>query len=162
MIGRAASSRRRFLKRGAILAAPVAAMAAPAAALAGDRNKAQLARLKDERALQELQHGVLRQTRQAGRGKIARTIEGATENVAVIQPDPDAISALEFSEDGRRATARHICQVELAEDFAGSSSIEHMAQMQGNVLASRAENRMLETFFARHADGWLVRNVKLA
>lgn len=162
MDGRGASSRRGFLKTGAILAVPIAAIAAPAAALANDGSDANLARLEDERALRELQRGVLRETRQAGRSKVARIIGAADDNVAAIHPDPDEVSALEFSEDGNSATARHICRVEIAQDFTGSSSIEQMAQIQGNVLAARAENRKLETFFARHADGWLVRDVKLA
>jgi hypothetical protein len=162
MTGKGASNRRGFLKMGAILAAPITAIAAPAAALAEDGSKAKLARLEDERALQELQQSVLREARGAGRGKIARMIEGARENVAAIQPEPDGFSTLVFSRDGKNATARHVCRVEMAEDFTGGSSIEQMAQMQGNMLAARAENRMLETFFARHADGWLVRNVKLA
>lgn len=160
--GNGATNRRTFLKSGAIAAVPLTAIAVPAATLAEDGSKAKLARLEDERALQELQQGVLRDARSAGRGKIAQTIEGASENIAAIQPDPDRVSILEFAEDSKSATARHVCRVEVAQDFTGGSSIEQMARMQGNVLAIRAENRKLETFFARHADGWLVRNVKLA
>ena len=169
--GKAASraSRRHFLKSGALVAAPLAAMAVPAAAMTApvaahaDNGTAQaLARLKDERALHDMQRALLREAEGASRTRIAGMVEGAEADVAAIRPDLGSDSTIEFSEDGNSAVATHICKVERAQDFTGSSAIEQMAQLQGNVLALRAENRKLETFFARHADGWLVRNVKLA
>lgn len=163
------SSRRHFLKSGALVAAPLAAMAVPAAAMAApaaahaDGGTAQaLARLKDERALHDLQRALLRETEGTARSRIAGMVEGAGADVAAIRPDLGSDSTLEFSEDGNSAVATHVCKVERAQDFTGTSAVEQMAQLQGNVLALRAENRKLETFFARHADGWLVRNVKLA
>ena len=135
---------------------------APAAAQADDGTAQALARLKDERALRDMQRALLRETEAAARGRIAGLVEGAGTDIAAIRPDRGSDSTLAFSEDGNSAVATHVCEVERALDFSGTSAIEQMARLQGNVLALRAENRKLEAFFARHADGWLVRNVKLA
>ena len=113
------SSRRHFLKSGALIAAPLAAMAVPAAAMAApaaaqaDDGTAQaLARLKDERALHDMQRALLRETEGAARSRIAGMIEGAGEDVAAIRPDLGSDSTLEFSDDGNSAVATHICKVE--------------------------------------------------
>ena len=60
------TSRRSFLKTGAIAAAPLA-MAAPAAALADDGSRARLARLEDEKALAALHREVMAQVNRGDR-----------------------------------------------------------------------------------------------
>src|SRR5690606_30814311 len=98
------SSRRHFLKSGALVAAPLAAMAVPAAAMAApaaaqaDDGTAQaLARLKDERALRDMQRALLRETEAAARGRIAGLVEGAGTDIAAIRPDRGSDSTLAFS-----------------------------------------------------------------
>jgi hypothetical protein len=54
------TTRRSFLKAGALAAAPVAAIGIPVAAMAEDGSKAALARLQDERAIEKLNRDFLR------------------------------------------------------------------------------------------------------
>ena len=105
-----ASTRRSFLKSGALLAAPLAAVAAPAVAVADDGLKARLARLEDEAAIRELHQSWLRRIN-TGAGDTMASLyanpEGAAFNQAVrsIAADhawePDAI---ELSADGKSAS----------------------------------------------------------
>src|SRR5690606_14624017 len=55
-----ATDRRSFLKSSALIAAPVAAVAVPAAAFADDGSRARLARLEDERSVEALHRQFLR------------------------------------------------------------------------------------------------------
>ena len=54
------ADRRSFLKTSALVTAPLAALAAPALAQAADESGARLARLEDERAIEQLQRAFLR------------------------------------------------------------------------------------------------------
>src|SRR5262245_27315706 len=60
------TSRRSFLKSGAIVAAPVVAVAAPAMAFAADDSSAKLARLEDERAIEALNRNFVRDFNASG------------------------------------------------------------------------------------------------
>ena len=94
------TDRRSFLKSGALVAAPIAAVGVPAAALAGDDSRALLARLEDERAIEALHRSFLRHVN--GSGDCAKLVASSdaidlgeglrsiAEDLAAIQADMSA------------------------------------------------------------------------
>ncbi|HSG34667.1 MAG TPA: hypothetical protein VLA37_09030, partial [Sphingomonadaceae bacterium] len=66
------TTRRSFLKTGAIVAVPVAAVVTPAAVMAADDTGLRLARLEAERAIEALNRDFLREFNRAGAGGTAR------------------------------------------------------------------------------------------
>jgi len=169
------STRRSFLKRGALLAAPLAAVAAPAAIMADDELKARLARLENEAAIRELHQAWLRgintrKDRNAGEGGdewafIFANARRAACDPAVrsIAPDhagePDAI---EVAADGKRATGRYHCVVETETAIAQDSTLAQMAHAQGNGFVRRTERRILKVDYVKASGAWMIAKVELA
>ena len=96
-----ATDRRSFLKTGALVAAPLAAIA-PVAALADDGSRAKLARLEDERAIEALHRDFLR--RLNGKGAEACGDFGLDEALSSLADDPAGEPRVAFSDDSRRAS----------------------------------------------------------
>lgn len=147
------SSRRSFLKRGALLAAPVAA-GAPALALGADDTRARLQRLEDESAIRNLHQSWLRKinagSRDAALGEAVRRV--TTDHAA-----PDLI---DITADGTRARGRFHCTVEREDVLERDSTLAQMAHAQGTGFVSRIERRMLEVEYAKGADGWFIESAK--
>jgi hypothetical protein len=158
------TSRRAFLKAGALVAAPVAAMAAPAA-FAADDSAARLARMEDERAIEGLMRGFLR--RFNGSADCAEFVASAgairiDPGVQAIRADTHDDAALAFAPDGRTATYRRKAEVDLLADFDGETTLEKMARFQGQGSARSLAKRQVEAEFARTADSWAITRLTLA
>ena len=169
----ATSTRRSFLKGGALLAAPFAA-AVPAAVLADDGLKARLAKLEDEAAIRALLQTWLRRinTRAddvAGADATVASVFADAEGVASeqalrsIAPDhagePDVIA---IGADGKSAVGRFQCAVEIESAIAQDCTLARMAHAQGGGFVRRTERRMLKVEYVK-ADGvWLIARIDSA
>jgi hypothetical protein len=167
------STRRSFLKGGALLAAPLAA-AVPAAIIADDGLKARLARLENEAAIRELHQAWLRRvntrvdntTRAGGTARpLFADSEGAALDQAVrsIATDhagqPDAI---DVAADGKSAAGRFHCVVETETAIAQDSTLAQMAHAQGSGFVRRTERRVLKVEYTKPSGAWAIAKVEFA
>lgn len=154
------TSRRAFLKSGALVAAPLAAVAVPSAALAADDGtRAKLARLEDERAIEALHRAFLRQVNGEGECAALVTSSGAVAfepELRSIVEDRAHETRIVLADDGLTATARCTCRIELATEFTGDTTIERMARFEGLDSHRHEEQRVLATEFVKRADGWRI------
>jgi hypothetical protein len=148
------AGRRSFLKRGAFLAAPLAA-GTPAFVLAADGAKARLRRLEDEAALRELHQRWLGEINAGGRDAI---LGEAVRRVSTDHAEPDLI---EIAANGKNATGRFHCTVELEAPLAADSTLAQMAHAQGTGFIRRKERRVLEVEYAKSAAGWSIQRATL-
>ena len=167
------SPRRSFLKRGALLAAPLAA-AAPAAVMADGGLKARLARLEDEAAIRGLHQDWLHRVNTraddtTGAGDAVTPLftgsEGAAFDQAVrsIAADhagkPDVI---EVAADGKRAAGRFQCAVEFETTIAQDCTLAQMALAQGGGFVRWTERRVLKVEYVKAGGAWTIAKVEFA
>jgi hypothetical protein len=152
-MSQSATDRRSFLKSGALVAAPVAIVAAPAAALAGHGRHARLARLEDERDIGALHRDLIRQVNR-GERKLAK-------GLSALADDPAHELEIAFAGDARRATCRRACIAGFRTEFTGHSTIEQMHRLQGQGMHEHAESRELVTEYVRGKDGWAIESLRL-
>lgn len=161
------TSRRAFLKSGALVAAPVAAVAVPAAALADDGSKAALAKLQDERAIEALSHEFLRQFNCYGCKGTAQLFANGkapdlAENISQLAMEPGAKpKSLAIADDGASATARYDCTVQMEEALSGEDTIIQMARLQGNAAKVHSAAKTLAARYVRRAEGWAIATLEL-
>jgi hypothetical protein len=157
------STRRSFLKRGALLAAPLAAVAAPAAILADDELKACLARLENEAAIRELHQAWLRAIN-AGEGGDEAAFNFANARRAAFDPavrslasdhagEPDAI---EVAANGKRASGRYHCVIETETAIAQDSTLGQMAHAQGDGFVRSTGRRVLKVEYVKASGAWTI------
>jgi len=159
------STRRSFLMGGALLA-PLAA-AAPAAVLADDGLKARLARLEDEGAIRELHQTWLRRVN-AGAGDGATPLSADSQGRAFDQAlrsivpyhagEPDAI---EVAPDGKCATGRFQCTVEIETPIPQDCTLARMAHAQGGGFVRWTERRVLRIEYVKARSAWAVAKAEL-
>ncbi|GEM_PF-546956 len=162
------STRRSFLKGGAILAAPLAAIGAPAAAMAAsagaDERAERLARLEDEKAIRALH---VRWMHSVSSGDAAGTAQlyangacaAAVTGIAAVSPGPDgaAEAALEIAADGRKASARYATTVETETVIAPDNTLAQMLHAQGEGVVRSREARVLAADYVKTRDGaWAI------
>ena len=150
-----ASTRRSFVKVGALLAAPLA-VAAPVAAMAGDERAARLARLEDEAAIRAVHQAWLRRV---------NTGEDAAFDKAVRSLAPDLTGepdAIEVAADGARVAGRFACVVELETAIPQDCTPAQMAHAQGGGLIRRTERRLLKADYVKTKGVWTIAKVELA
>jgi len=161
------STRRSFLKGGALLAAPLAA-AAPATILANDGLKARLARLEDEAAIRELHQIWLRRIHAGADDTITplfadtegTTFEQAVRTIAADQTgQPDAI---EVAPDGKSATGRFRCSLEVETAIPQDCTLACMAHAQGGGFVRRTERRVLKVEYVKASAAWAIAKVEFA
>ena len=160
-----ATSRRSLLKAGALAAAPLAAVGAPASVLADEGTRAKLARLEDERAIQRLHRAFLRRVNGQGEcGSFVAAADAVTlePGVAAIGDDPAHDGTLELAADGRSATARRPVTVEIDTHFTGATTLEKMARFQGHGSHRRREARVMFTDYVKGQHGWQIARLRLA
>ncbi|WEK47164.1 MAG: hypothetical protein P0Y56_02450 [Candidatus Andeanibacterium colombiense] len=151
------TSRRSFIKAGAIVAVPLAAAAIPAAAaLADDGDKARLARIEDERAIGALNRAFLRRFN-AGVRPEAFSLAGVTG----LSLDT-AADAGDLTIDQGRAQARLACTAEFEQPLDGEGTLFEMARLQGNSLGRLSEARSLVGSYVQTAQGWAIERIELA
>lgn len=156
------STRRSFLKAGAVLAVPVAAGVPAATAMANGGLEARLARREDEAAIRELHETLLRRinggvsdeaTKLFANPKQA-SIDSTLRSVAAERDaEPDAI---EIAGNGRRATGRFHCAVEIESEIAQDCTLAQMAHAQGEGFLRSIERRLLKADYVKTVDGWAI------
>lgn len=148
------SSRRSFLKAGALVATPLA-VGLPAVALAKEgQGDAKLSRLEDDAAIRRLHQDWLRQAHRGAQ------IDPSLHSIA---PDPaGAPDAIEIAADGTRASGRYACTVETITALALDSTFAQMAHAQGGGSARTSERLILKVDYAKTADGWQVAGTRFA
>ena len=161
------TNRRSFLKTGALVAAPAAAVLIPAAALADDGARAKLAQLEDERAIEDLHRAFLRRFNGSPDADCGTFLARADairldRNVCAIQDDPIRDSTVEIAQDGTTASLTRTCRVEIERQFEGSSTLERMARFQGHGQHRHSEIRTLVSAYAKSNNGWVITSLHLA
>jgi hypothetical protein len=160
------SSRRNFLKKGALLAVPLAA--APAAVMADDGLKSRLAKLENEAAIRDLHQTWLRHIN-TGAADEANALFADRES-AVFDPTVRRISAdhsgepdaIEVAPDGKSAAGRFQCAVETETPIVQDSTLAQMAHLQGNGFIRRTERRVLSIEYVKASGTWAIAKAKFA
>ncbi|HTZ99127.1 MAG TPA: hypothetical protein VMB02_02275 [Candidatus Aquilonibacter sp.] len=151
------STRRSFLKGGALLAAPLAAVAAPAVVMADNELKARLTRLENEVAIRELHQSWLRRVNTSASdvafGPSVRSIAADHDG------EPDAI---EVGADGKRASGQFHCVVETETEIPQDNTLAQMARAQGGGFIRRTERRTVNVQYVKSAGAWAIAKVDLA
>lgn len=160
------TSRRSFLKSGALVAAPLALVAAPAAAAFTDDSKARLLRIEDERAIEALNRAFLRRFNSGATtadlfvsGKSPKMAEGMTALTLDASAEPEAFA---ISDDGSSATARLACVAEYVQELEGEGTFVEMARLQGNGPVRLSEARNFVGKYVRTAEGWAIERIEFA
>jgi hypothetical protein len=161
------STRRSFLKNGAVLAAPIVA-ATPAAVLADDGLRARLARLENEAAIRELHQAWLHRFN-SGSSDVARPLFADSDRTAFEQAvrsiaadhsgEPDAI---EIAADGKTATGLFACAIEIETPIPLDSTLAQMAHVQGSGFVLRTERRMLKVKYVKAGAAWAITRAEFA
>lgn len=157
------STRRSFLKGGAMIAAPLAVVGAPAAALAADGRAERLARLEAEQAIRALHQGWLRQINSGNFAAAAQLYANdqcacALAGVCAVVPDQaGAEDALDFAGDGRRASATYALTVESETMIPADNTLAQMLHVQGEAMIRTSERRTLRADYVRTREGgWAI------
>jgi hypothetical protein len=164
MSAHSTSSRRSFLKGGAIAAAPLAA-ALPAAALAAEDHRARAQRLQDEAEIRSLHQAWLRKLA-AGQDASAlfadpRTarLDPAVRGVSTDHAgEPDRI---DVAADGLSATGRFAVTADLQTELPKTTTLGQMAHLQGGGVVRRAERRTLHAGYAKRDGSWAIGTLAL-
>ncbi len=159
------STRRSFLKGGALLAVPLAA-AVPAAVLADDGLKMRMAKLEDEAAVRELHQTWLRRIN-TGSGATplfanpeSTAFDQAVRSIAADHAgQPDAI---DIAPDGRSAAGQFQCAVEIETPIAQDCTLARMAHAQGGGFVRRTERRVLKVDYVKASGAWAIAKVEFA
>lgn len=150
------STRRSFLKGGALLAAPIAAASVSAVALADDGLKARLQRLQNETAIRELHRSWLRQVNVAGGDAL---LDEAVHRITADHAGaPDKI---DIAADGRSAVGYFDHSVELEAPLADECTLAQMARAQGTGSTRRSERRLLRIDYTKAGESWQIARVTL-
>ena len=164
MIASSISSRRSFLKGGAIAAAPLA-VAVPAVALAESEHKARAQRLQDEAEIRALHQAWLRKLATGSDAsalfadpKAARLPKSVRGVAADHSGDEDRI---EIADDGLSASGRFASVVELLTELPRDTTLAQMAHAQGQGVVRHTERRMLHASYVKADDGWMISKLEL-
>jgi hypothetical protein len=149
-------TRRMFLKGGALLTAPIAAVSVSAVALADEELKARVKRLEDEAAIRELHQSWLRQVNAGERGAL---LDRAVRRI--IADHAGAPDRIEVAADGRSAVAYFECTVEAETPLATDCTLAQMAHAQGSGSILCTERRLLTVDYAKTGGAWKIRKVGL-
>lgn len=167
MTAKKTSSRRNFLKRSALLAVPLAT-AAPAVVMADDGLKSRLAKLENEAAIRELHQTWLRRIN-TGAVDRAKALF-ADPNIAAFDPTVRRIAAdhaaeldaIEVAQDGKTATGRFHCSVEIETPIAQDCTLAQMARAQGTDFVRRTERRVLNVRYVKASGSWAIVRAEFA
>jgi len=158
----ATSTRRAFLKNGTMLAAPLAAVAAPAAAMADDEWKNRLALLENQAAIRDLHQSWLRTIHNGAAQSASPEAAGFDPAIRSISTDhaggPDVI---EVGSDGRSAIGWFHCTVEIEIEIAQDCTLARMAHEQGGGFIRRTERRLLKADYVKTSGGWSIAKIDL-
>ena len=160
----ATSSRRSFLKGGAIAAAPLA-VAIPAAALAGEDHKARAQQLQDKAEIGALHQAWLRKVAtgsdasalfaDATAARLPKAIRGVSADHAA---EADQI---EVAADGLRASGRFAVIAEVETELPRDSTLAQMAHAQGEGVARTTAPRTLQVNYVKADGAWAIVTLRL-
>ncbi len=167
------STRRSFLKSGAVLAAPLA-VTLPAAVMADDGLKARLARLEDEAAIRDLHQTWLRRINTR-----ADDLTGADDAAASLYANPrgagfdQAVHGIAADHSGQpdtivlaadreSAAGCFHCVVEIGAAIAQDCTLAQMAHAQGGGFIQRTERRVLKVEYLKAFGAWEMAKVEFA
>jgi len=162
------STRRSFLKGGALIAAPLAAVAAPSLVKADDELKARLAKLENEAAIRELHQTWLRRINTGAADAAAPLFsfpESGTFDQAVRSVAPDHAGQpdmIEIAADGKSAAGRFHCAVEIETAIAQDCTLAQMARQQGSGFIRRTERRVLNVEYEKASGAWAIAKMEFA
>jgi hypothetical protein len=155
------STRRSFLKSGTILAAPLAAVAAPAVLKADEDLKKRLALLENQTAIRDL-HGKWLRSINFGVGDVDAVLFAAPEALRSLAAHPSGRpDAIEVADDGGNAVGRFHCIVEIETAIAQDCTIARMAHEQGGGFIRRTESRLLNVRYSKASGAWSIAKVEL-
>ena len=162
-------TRRSFLKGGAIIAAPLAAVGLPAAALAADGRAEKLARLEAEKAIRDLHQGWLRQVNSGNFAAAAQLYANdkcgaALSGVCAVVPDQAGeADELDFASDGKRASASYAFVVESETLIPADNTLAQMRHAQGEAMVRTSERRTLKADYVQTREGgWAIAKLDFA
>jgi hypothetical protein len=154
------STRRMFLRRSALLAAPITAVSALGVAPSKDRSddglKARLARLEDEVAIRELHESWLRQVNAAGGSAL---LDSHVRRITAHHAG--AVDSIELAADGRSATGHFDYAIEREATLPLDSTLAQMAHAQGTGTVRSTERRMLKVEYTKAGDTWNIGKIVL-
>ncbi len=150
------STRRSFLRGGALLAAPIAAVSASAVALAGDGSKARVKRLEDEAAIRDLHQSWLRRVNAGERDAL---LDSSVHRV--IADHAGAPDKIEIAADGQSATGHFDYAVEVEAPLARDCTLAQMAHAQGHGIFYRTERRTLTVAYTKVGGAWKIAKVAI-
>jgi hypothetical protein len=141
-------TRRAVLTTGALLATPIAV---PAAAAIGTGNSdKRLADHEDKAAIRALHRSWLRDA------ATGADLVAPGETLRAIVPNHDGEETILIAADGRSATGRFACRVEIGTMLAPDCTLAQMAHAQGEGFVLRTESRILTADYAKTKDGWTI------
>jgi hypothetical protein len=147
-------TRRRFLKAGALLAAPIAAASVCAVAVADEDLKARIQRLEDEAAIRELHQSWVRRVNAGERDVV---LDSAVRRITAHHSGaPDKI---QVAADGRSAVGYFDSAVEAETPLAEDCTLAQMAHAQGNGTLFRTERRLLTVEYTKSGGCWNIAKV---
>ena len=160
----ATSSRRSFLKGGAIAAAPLA-VAVPAVAMAESEHKARAQRLQDEADIRALHQAWLRKVATSSDAsmlfanpKMAGLPEPARGVSADHAGDADRI---EVAVDGLNASGHFAALVELETELPRDTTLAQMAHAQGGGVVRATQRRLLRAHYIKAGGAWAIERLEL-
>jgi len=161
----ATSSRRSFLKGGAIAAAPLA-VALPAAALATADHKARARQLQDRAEIAALHQAWLRKLA-AGADASALFADAKASQLGptvhgVAADHSGEADRIDVAADGLSALGRFAVTVDLHTELPRTSTLAQMAHLQGGGVVRHAEARTLEARYVKQAGAWAIAKLALA
>lgn len=145
------SSRRMFLKGGALLAAPMAAGTAGAMALAGEPLRSGSTHHDDEAAIRQLHQSWLWQV---NAGELPSQLPG---NVHRIGAAPAGTAGtITIAADGRHAVGHFEHLVELQTPLSPDSTLAQMAHIQGNGKVRHTQLQRISVDYDRSGSVWRI------
>ena len=160
----ATSSRRSFLKGGAIAAAPLA-VAIPAAALAAEDHKARAQQLQDRAEIAALHQAWLRRlaTGADASALFADARAGRLEPIIQVISADHAGEAdrIEVAADGLSASGRFAVVAELQTELPKTTTLTQMAHLQGGGAVRTTERRVIRASYVKADGAWAIRRLEL-
>jgi hypothetical protein len=143
------SSRRTFLKGGALLAAPLTAASVTAVAFADEGMNARVTHLEDEAAIRQLHQAWLRQV---NAGEPDARLDGAVRQITADHAG--ASDQIVVAADGASALGHFDHVVVLETPLAEDSTLAQMAHAQGHGAVRHTVRRQLMVRYLKSGGVW--------
>jgi len=160
------STRRSFLKVGAVLATPVGVVAVPAIAAATDLSADRLVQLESEASIRDLHQNWLRGlNRGASVAQLFADPKRARLDARIASIAADhagEADVIQVSAEGARATARYHCVVETVTELEPNCTLTQMKHAQGEHVVRNSARCVVVAEYVRNEQGWTIATVAVA